>query len=137
MNVEHGGIGVDGDANGKGECRHDSNEQNNPRAAQRNLGLPPSSLADQAIEERDQQQHRAKPHRSRLGKPFAVHQMGQPLMAETALAPSPRQKILRQRADHQHVEQSRQAEPDQPIARKSRKPFPIEGAGGEITGDEE
>ncbi len=140
MHVEHGRAFADSGADQKGGGSHRGDKDGHSGPADTagfEPRLRPSGLANQAIEKGEHQERRTKPHRSGLRQPFPVLHMNQPLMQEAARPPCPRQKILRERADHQHVEQRWQSEAKQSIADEGRKTLPVIGVRRKIAGDEE
>src|SRR5262249_39924308 len=62
--------------------------------------------------------------------------MDHPLMKKAAGAPGPRQEILSERADHEHVKQRRHTQPQETVATEVGNSLPIKGWRRKIAGDE-
>jgi len=142
MDIEHRGLLGHRDADQKRRGCHDGDEDRHccpiPATAGRlDPALFASGQADQAVDDRKHEKRRAKPHRPGFRQPLPVFEMKQPLVSKTPAAPGPGQEILGERADHEHVQQRRQAEPDKAVAQEPREPLPVIGRGGEIAGNEE
>src|SRR4029078_13418388 len=88
-------------------CSHHDDEPGEPETARtivprRYPRFAPAAAADQAVDDREHEQRRAKPHRPGYRQPLAIPDMLEPLMGEAAAAPGPRQEILRQLPAGQH-----------------------------------